>query len=104
MGDKSTPWYWVISPTWRVMSISGPGIVVGKRIGVRGGDVGVAVGGRVGDGEESWVGVWVGVGEGDVDGDWLEVLWTMKAEILIITTRNIARVAISLWCLKACIT
>jgi hypothetical protein len=86
------------------MSISGPGIVVGKRIGVRGGDVGVDVDGRVGDGEESWVGVWVGVGEGDVDGDWLEVLWTMKAEILIITTKNIARMPISLWCLKACIT
>jgi hypothetical protein len=86
------------------MSISGPGIVVGKRIGVRGGDVAVAVGVKLGVGEESGVGVCVGVGEVDVDGDWLEVLWTMKAEILIITTKNIARMPISLWCLKACIT
>jgi hypothetical protein len=77
------------------MSISGTGIVVGKRIGVRGGDVAVAVGVKLGVGEESGVGVCVGVGEVDVDGDWFEVLWAMKAEIIIMATKNIESGAIS---------
>lgn len=90
------PWYWVISPTYRVMSISGPMVEVGKRIGVRGGDVAVAVGVRLGVGEESCVGVWVGDGQVDVDGVWFEVLWTMKAEIIIMATKNIESAAIPL--------
>jgi len=76
------------------MSICGLWFVVGKRIGVRSGDVGVAVGGRVGEGEGFCVDVWVGVGVGDIDGDRLDVLWTMKAETVIMATKIIASKAI----------